>query len=117
MSVAWGIVGYRNFVDRARFDAEMEKLVAERGLPDKVVSGGATGADTMARDWATAKQIPFTEHAPTSPTAAAYKARNSKIVKDSTLIIAFISTKSRGTHDTINKAAKAEKGVVRIQID
>ena len=113
----WGVVGFRRFVDRTWFDREMESLVRERGLPAQIVSGGAPGADTMARDWAHKNFVPFVEHPPKAQTAAAFKARNSLIVRDSTLVVAFVSVKSRGTHDTLNKAAAAGKGSVVIQID
>ena len=113
----WGIVGYRHFADRARFDREMAILVEERGRPVRAVSGAAPGADTMAREWAAEHEIPFTEHRPREQTAAAFKARNSLIVRDITLLVAFVSTKSRGTHDTMNKASKAGKAIVAIHID
>ena len=116
-SEIWGVVGYRHFTDRARFDREMAALVGERGPPKRVVSGGAAGADTMARDWARENNVAFVEHPPKTQTAVGFKARNSLIVRDSTLIVAFVSVKSRGTHDTLNKAALAEKGSIVIQID
>ena len=61
--------------------------------------------------------VAFVEHPPKTQTAVGFKARNSLIVRDSTLIVAFVSVKSRGTHDTLNKAALAEKGSIVIQID
>jgi hypothetical protein len=114
---SWGIVGYRNFTDRERFDRELSAIVASRGLPRRVVSGGATGADTLAAAWAREKGIDFIEHLPKSNTAYNLLARNSLIVRDSTLVIAFLSTKSRGTLDTVKKAHLARKEVITIRID
>lgn len=113
---SWGIVGYRFFTDRERFDRALEGIVQERGQPTRVVSGGATGADTLACEWAQANGIAFLEHAPVSNSAADLKARNTLIVRDSTLIIAFLSAQSRGTWDTINKARIAGKPVLVIDV-
>jgi hypothetical protein len=116
-TASWGIVGYREFTDRGRFDREMAQIVAARGRPARVVSGGAPGADTLARDWAVSQKIPFVEHPSARWDAAAFKARNTLIVRDSTQVVAFLSTKSRGTHDTMNKARRAGVPLVVIQID
>jgi len=70
----------------------------------------------MAREWALERQIPFVEHNPRQPTAVEFKARNTLIVRDSTLVIAFVSPQSRGTYDTINKAIKMGRKLVRIQV-
>jgi hypothetical protein len=110
-------VGYRNFTDRKRFDAELAKLTKEFCVPGAVVSGGATGADTLARNWARDNKIPMVEHKPTAFASYALLKRNTKIVNDSDRIIAFLSKKSRGTHDTINKAKAAKKQIHVIQID
>jgi len=114
---SWGIVGYRYFTDRERFDRELSILVWERGFPARVVSGGATGADTLAREWATANGIEFVEHPPASGTSRSLLARNTLIARDSTLLVAFLSARSRGTHDTIGKARRAGKEVVVIDVD
>jgi hypothetical protein len=113
----WGVVGYRHFTDRAAFDHEMALLVDERGWPDAVSSGGATGTDTMAHEWSDENEIEFLEHLPKENTARELLARNTLIVDDSTLVVAFVSTKSRGTHDTINKAIKKGIPIIKIQID
>lgn len=113
----WGIVGYRRYADREAFDRHLGALVATHGRPDRVVSGGAPGADTMARDWARANGIPFTEYPPAAQTASAFKARNSLIVQAATLLVAFLSRDSRGTLDTIAKARKAGKPLITVRID
>jgi predicted Rossmann fold nucleotide-binding protein DprA/Smf involved in DNA uptake len=113
----WGIVGYRNFTDGARFDRELAALVETRGAPARVVSGGAAGADTLAAGWAKSRGLPLVEHLPATADAYGFKARNTLIVQDSDLIVAFLSPKSRGTHDTLNKARRAKKPVVVIAVD
>jgi hypothetical protein len=114
----WGVVGYRHFTDYPRFAAELKKIAEELGsLPTCVVSGGATGTDSMAARWARENKILLIEHLPRAPRAEDLLARNTLIVRDSTLIIAFLSTESRGTRDTITKARKSGKPVIEIKID
>jgi hypothetical protein len=105
----WGIVGDRNLVDAELVDRELATLVAARGLPARVVSGGARGADTLAAAWARARGIALVEHAPKTWGAPALLARNALIVRDADLIVAFLARDSRGTRDTIDKAQKAGK--------
>lgn len=49
----WLVCGGRKFEDRELLDRVMREVLVEYGMPDKVVHGGATGADTMAGEWAT----------------------------------------------------------------
>jgi len=48
----WLVCGGRNFSDEDVFEYGMGSLVRMRGMPVKIVQGGARGADAMARDWA-----------------------------------------------------------------
>lgn len=115
--MSWGIVGYRYFTDKKRFNAELKKIVKIHGMPSKIVSGGAPGADTLAKEWASENKITFVEHLPKKQISYEFLARNTLIVNDSTLVIAFLSKESKGTHDTINKAKKAKKQLIVINID
>ena len=101
---SWGVVGYRHFSDRAHFDRRMAEVAAAHGAPERVVSGGATGADAMARDWARERGVALLEHLPAEFTSVVLKARNTLIVRDCALVVAFLSRRSRGTKDTIAKA-------------
>lgn len=73
--------------------------IQEHGIPDKVVSGGAKE-----------RGIEFHAHRPDEskyPTfAKAALARNTLIVNDSYIVVAFLARDSKGTYDTINKAEK-----------
>jgi predicted Rossmann fold nucleotide-binding protein DprA/Smf involved in DNA uptake len=91
-------------------------VVAE-GRPRRVVSGGALGADALAKRWATEREIEYLEHPPARHCARELLARNTLIVRDSDVIVAFLSKKSRGTLDTIRKARHAKRRVVVIDID
>jgi predicted Rossmann fold nucleotide-binding protein DprA/Smf involved in DNA uptake len=116
-SEVWGIVGYRNYTDYPEFCGCMEQLVKKYGKPRMGTSGGAPGADAMAKRWCLELGIPFREHPPKSMTARDLLARNELIVADSTRVVAFLSSKSRGTKHTIGLAKKAGKPVELIRID
>lgn len=46
------IVGSRNFVDYQKFKNFVEAALETWGTPEQIISGGATGADTLARRFA-----------------------------------------------------------------
>ena len=47
----WIVCGGRDFTDRAFVRRKLDEIAAERGKPTFVISGGATGADTLAEEW------------------------------------------------------------------
>jgi hypothetical protein len=49
---SWIICGGRDFTDQGMFDSAMSDLIQLKGMPARVIEGGALGADTMAREWA-----------------------------------------------------------------
>ena len=118
-----GIVGGRDFNDRKLLYETMVSFATENGefLNIVVVSGGAKGADSLGEQFASKclTQAPII-YKPDPKIieekgfAAAAFARNQQIVDASDFIIAFWDGKSRGTKDTINKAAKAKKPVIII---
>lgn len=48
----WLVCGGRDFSDQAMFDEVMDRLTEQWGVPDRMVHGGAPGADRMAAEWA-----------------------------------------------------------------
>jgi len=48
----WLICGGRNFSDKDLFISVMNNLVHHRGYPDRIIEGGALGADRMGQLWA-----------------------------------------------------------------
>lgn len=103
MNVA--IVGSRNWTDEQAIINTMNELVKET-LIDHIVSGGATGADTIGENWATLAGIPVVIHYPDwnrYGKSAGYK-RNELIVGDADLVMAFQINGSRGTQHTIDIA-------------
>jgi hypothetical protein len=108
------IVGSRTFTDQALFERVMTAYVERYGVPTRVVSGGADGADTLARQWANARSLPLDEFlpqwdapqyaGPRRPQAALD--RNTTIVEHCERLIAFQRAGSTGTQDSIRKARK-----------
>lgn len=106
-----GIVGSRGITD----EEEVFRILDEVLLPltvDNIISGGAIGIDTMARNYANRNNINLIEHLPqyqNYPKGQEWKApldRNTQIIEDSNLVIAFWDGKSTGTMDSVNKARK-----------
>jgi hypothetical protein len=107
-----GIVGSLNFTDRGLMLRAIEDMPR---YPDRIVSGGAIGADSLAAELAAGADIPLTIHLPDRERygwpAAAFK-RNSLIVRGSDVLMAFFgpgeppSVNKSGTMDTVRKAMK-----------
>lgn len=108
------IVGSRDITDMAFVD----KAVADSGWHiDCVVSGGARGVDTLAREWAEKEDVDFIEHPAEWDRygkSAGYK-RNVLIVRNADAVIAVKRPHSVGTQHTIN-IAKADGKPVHILI-
>ncbi len=83
----------------------------ENFLPENVteiVSGGARGVDTCAREYAQAHNIPLTEFLPdyTRYRRSAPLKRNLEIIAYADLVLAFWDGKSRGTKYVIDNCQK-----------
>ena len=86
--------------------------------PDMIISGGAIGVDTLARQFAEQNNIPIIEFLPEYPKYGrkAPLMRNIQIVENCDFVIAFWDGKSSGTKFTIDYAKKIGKSfkIVRI---
>jgi len=104
----WGVVGSRSFNDYS-----LLKIVLDNNRPDIIVSGGASGTDSMARRYAQENSIKLVEHLPDYDKfgKGAPLLRNKSIVKDSDHVIAFWDGLSSGTRFTIDYAQKQGKSV------
>lgn len=100
------IVGSRDFKN-----AELLQNTLQGFSFTHIVSGGAVGADLLAKQFAEANKIPLLEFKPdyNSFGRVAPLVRNSQIVKAADFILAFWNGSSKGTLDTINKAKKQRK--------
>lgn len=77
-------------------------------VPDIIVSGGAKGADTYAKEYALENDIPIVEFLPDYGKYGrkAPLIRNIQIVDNSDFVLAFWNGTSRGTKFTIDYAEK-----------
>lgn len=116
-----GVIGGRDFNDQKLLEDTLSKLINERGWSlINIVSGGASGADLLGKTFAEdynlgyipfpAKWDDFSEpcvikvnHAGKQYNALAGFNRNTDIVKNSNIVVAFWDGKSKGTRDSIDK--------------
>lgn len=104
------IVGSRDFNDY-----EFLKKIIDYHSCTQIISGGARGADRLAKRYAAEHGIPIKEFLPdwdTHGKAAGYL-RNEQIVETCDELVAFWDGESRGTKHSITLAEKASKPVYK----
>ena len=112
------VVGSRNFTDKDTFKRILNEVISIEGIPNKVVSGGAVGADTLAYEWAVDNDVetlvfkPKYKDFPKKESRwMAPKERNTTIVDNSDIVLAFWDMESNGTKDTIDKSVEKGKKI------
>ena len=103
------IIGSRTFNDYALLLASAQKYF--KGEIETVISGGAKGADSLAKRFASYWNFEYKEF-PAEWDKYGKSAgfiRNQTIVDNCDMVLAFWDGESRGTADTIAKAKKAKK--------
>jgi predicted Rossmann fold nucleotide-binding protein DprA/Smf involved in DNA uptake len=112
------IIGSRSFNDDNVFYFVILRIFLKVGFPQKIISGGAKGADNLAKLFAVEYNYDFEEFLPDflnfppgTRNFEAPHARNSKIAESCDYIIAFWDMKSSGTKDTIDKSVAMGKKV------
>ena len=128
MNVA--VIGGRDF---ANYDLLKFKLMPYLANITKIISGKASGADSLARSYAKENNIPIKEfeaewdnlmtdeplkikvnaQGKQYNTLAGFN-RNVKIIKEANLVVCFWDGKSSGTRDSIGKAHKLKKDILII---
>jgi len=118
-SPSLAIVGYREFTNYGLLTREVDKFIKFIGIPECIISGGAKGADSLAERYANDRGILLVVYPPDWKTygKSAGVRRNTDIVNNCTHLIAFLSSKSVGTLDSIRKATNGGKTVKVINID
>jgi hypothetical protein len=105
------IVGSRDFKQDKIFNEVIDQFITEIGTPNLIVSGGATGADTLAEIYAKEKKIETKIFLPDWKKygKSAGPLRNKQIVTEATHLIAFrTSVNSIGTNNSIKLATNKE---------
>lgn len=84
-----------------------------KSIPDTIVSGGAVGADTYAREFARKKGLKLIEFFPDYEKygRGAPLERNKLIVEECDCLLAFWDGKSRGTKYTLDYAKERNKPI------
>jgi hypothetical protein len=113
----WIICGGRKFDQASLFDSAMGTVTELRGLPDRVIHGGATGADTLADKWATKMGLSVVKVMADwmNNGHAAGPIRNQKMLDlyKPSVVVAFPG--GAGTADMVAKARVAKVDVIEIQ--
>lgn len=112
------IIGSRTFNNYSFAAKKILEIIKNNKISiDKIVSGGANGADKIAEKFANNYNIPIIVIKPDWNNGKhSGLLRNTDIVNNSNFIIAFWDGKSKGTLDTINKAKKSNKKVFVINV-
>ena len=114
--ICLAIVGCRKYSDYKRFCSIVDKWITAHGKPITIISGGASGVDTMAERYANENGIDFIVFKADWQKygRAAGPVRNKQIVSEATHILALPSADSVGTRDTIAKSKGKHVTVVEI---
>lgn len=111
------IIGSRNFTDYAFMRENIQALLDKLPGMDRVVSGGAKGADSLseriAQDFGLGHRHIAAEWSRYG--RAAGPRRNQQIIDEADVIAAFPLGESKGTQDGIRKARVAGKQVFVFQ--
>lgn len=105
------VIGSREFKDMEVMSVHIQSL-----QPTTIISGGAKGADTLAKKYALAHGLDIIEYKADWKQfgRAAGIVRNKTIVENAEHILAFWDGKSPGTKSSINYAKKLNKPVTVI---
>ena len=103
------VIGSRSFNDYKRLKDTLSKIDVSL-----LVSGGANGADKLGEQYANENNIPTKIFLPDweKHGKAAGFLRNTDIINEAELVVAFWDQQSNGTRDSIQKAEKQGKKVM-----
>jgi len=105
-----GVIGSRGFNDYKLLKDTLDEYLNDVFL---IVSGGAVGADSLGEKWANENSVKTLIIKPdwNKYGKSAGFIRNTDIVENSDIIIAFWDSLSRGTEDSIKKAREMGREV------
>lgn len=112
MQIRIAVIGSRSFNEYETMKRVLDHQLQGGGKP-VLVSGGAIGADTLARQYAKENGIYIKEHLPDDSHGypAALFIRNRNIVDDCDVVYAFWDLESNGTLHAMKYAMKQKKPV------
>jgi len=111
------VVGSRTIEDKDLIYEELDNLHAANPIK-KIVSGGASGVDSIAAQWAKERGVELEEIIPDwSKGMGAGLERNTDIVDRADKVVVFWDGESRGTLDSITKSKNAGKALTIIKGD
>jgi len=103
-----GVVGARDRFDKEWIFKRLDEFIKKE---DTVISGGASGVDSYAEEYAKLHSLNFHEFPPLDEDDA-YGKRNTRIAEASDVVLAFPSKNSIGTWDTVRTAIRLNQRVV-----
>lgn len=108
------VIGSRDFNDYE----EVKRVLSKINITE-IISGGARGADTLGEQYAKENNIPTKIFLPDWNThgKSAGFIRNTDIVNEAELVVAFWDYSSKGTKDSIDKTFKLQKNLLIININ
>jgi hypothetical protein len=108
------VIGSRSFDNYNKVVETLSKIKIT-----EIVSGGAKGADSLGERYANENNIPTKIFLPDWEKygkTAGFK-RNTEIIENAELVVAFWDMESKGTKDSISKAEKLNKKVLIINVN
>lgn len=112
----WLICGGRDFADRDMFDGVLSQMMGQRGCPNKIVHGGAKGADTMAGDFAHRMSITGFAVLPDWQLGKiAGPLRNQRMLDEYKPHVVIAFPGGRGTADMVSRARKSVPVIVEVK--
>jgi len=111
------IIGSRSFKDYELLETTVNGIFQHKDITT-IVSGGASGADTLAEQYACRYNIETVIHKAdwSRYGKAAGPMRNKYIINDCDTLLAFWDGKSKGTLNSINTATKQNKDIIVIDV-
>lgn len=111
----YAVVGNREGFSKDKVFEELDMRIKEG---DVIISGGASGVDSYAEEYAIKNNIEFIIYKPdySIPSPQRYFKRNLQIVEDCDSLIAFNKKTRSGTVNTINHARRLNKPIIIISI-
>lgn len=108
------VVGSRGFSDYKLLSETLDKIKITL-----IVSGSAKGADTLGEQYAKENNIPTKIFPPDWEKYGKMAGflRNTDIINEAELVVAFWDNISKGTLDSINKAKKLDKKIIIINYE